>query len=116
MNPRSMKPSTISRPRSITLPAAGEKYAELLGGSPETGSMRSGCVTLLPGESVGLHSTGEHEELVVTLSGRGELCSPGLDPLPLHNGCVMYNPPNTPHDVINTGDESLRYIYIVTKV
>ena len=77
--------------------------------------MRSGCVELLPGESIGLHSTEENEEMLVTLSGSGELCSPGTDPLPMHSGCVLYNPPHTPHDVVNTGDKPLRYIYVVAK-
>ena len=77
--------------------------------------MRSGIVLLQPGESVGLHSTEEKEEIIITLSGRGELSSPGGDPLAMHPGCLLYNPPQTPHDVVNTGDQPLRYIYIVAK-
>jgi len=115
MNPPSSRPATPSQPRSIPLPSVDIKYTELLGGPPDTVSMRSGCVKLLPGESIGMHSTGENEEMLVTLSGSGELCSPGMDPLPMHSGCVLYNPPHTPHDVINTGDQPLRYIYIVAK-
>ena len=115
MKTPSPRPVTLCQPRSIPLPSADKKYTELLGGPPETVSMRSGCVELLPGESIGLHSTGENEEMLVTLSGSGELCSPGTDPLQMHSGCVLYNPPHTPHDVINTGDHPLRYIYVVAK-
>jgi mannose-6-phosphate isomerase-like protein (cupin superfamily) len=104
-----------TRSRSIPLPQAEEKYAPLLNGAPETATMRSGFVKLMPGESVGLHNTGENEELVVTLSGTGELQNPGYEPLPIHSNCVLYNPPNTPHDVVNTGSEPLCYIYIVSK-
>ncbi|HEY5159268.1 MAG TPA: cupin domain-containing protein [Anaerolineales bacterium] len=115
MNHPLQQSSIPSQPRSIPLPSMEEKYTELLGGSPETVSMRSGCVMLMPGESVGLHSTGDNEEMVVTLSGSGELCRPGMDSLPLHCGCVLYNPPHTPHDVVNTGEQPLRYIFIVAK-
>jgi len=104
------------QPRSILIPSSGAHYLSLLGGPPESVSMRSGYVELLPGESVGLHSTEDHEELLVPLSGYGQLTSPGVDPLPISINCVLYNPPHTPHDVVDTGDEPLRYIYIVTKL
>ncbi len=104
---------TADRPRSIPLPSPPIKYAALLEGTTGTRCMRSGYVELLAGESVGLHSTGEHEELLVTLSGFGELLSPGMDPMPMHSGCVLYNPPRIAHDVVNRGDQPLRYIYIV---
>jgi len=115
MNHSSQPSSKPSQPRSIPIPSTEDKVTQLLGGSPETVSMRSGCVLLMPGESVGLHSTGDHEEMVITLSGNGDLCRPGMDSLPLHYGCVLYIPPHTPHDVVNTGEQPLRYIYIVAK-
>jgi mannose-6-phosphate isomerase-like protein (cupin superfamily) len=115
MDPSSPQRSPSSQPRAIQLPSEDKKYLKLLGGPPETVSMQSGYVELLPGESVGLHSTGENEEMLIILSGCGELRSPEMDPLPMHMGCVLYNPPHTPHDVFNSGDQSLRYIYVVSK-
>ena len=103
------------QPRSIPIPSGGTNYLSLLGGPPDSISMRSGYVELLPGESVGLHSTEDYEEMIVPLSGRGQLTSPGVDPLPITINFVLYNPPHTPHDVVNTSDVPLRYIYIVTK-
>jgi mannose-6-phosphate isomerase-like protein (cupin superfamily) len=70
---------------------------------------------LSPGEAVGLHSTGEAEEVVVPLSGAGELRVPGQEPLEVCPGRILYNPPHTPHDIVNTGDEEMRYVYIVAK-
>jgi mannose-6-phosphate isomerase-like protein (cupin superfamily) len=99
----------------MMLPAADEKYAPLLQADHDSVSMRSGFVRLFSGESVGLHSTGANEELVIPLSGTGELRSPGFETLPIHYGCVLYNPPNTPHDVVNMGEEPLCYIYVVVK-
>jgi mannose-6-phosphate isomerase-like protein (cupin superfamily) len=98
-------------PLSIPLPPEGEPYRKLLGTNSASG-MRSGCVTLSPGEAVGMHSTNHGEELILPLSGCGELRSPGFAPLAVTPGCVIYNPPDTPHEVVNTGDKPLRYIYV----
>ncbi|MGB4594864.1 MAG: cupin domain-containing protein [Anaerolineaceae bacterium] len=113
MEKTSLNGST-AQPRLIPIPSGGESYLSLLGGPPDSVSIRAGYVELLPGESIGLHSTQDHEELIVTLSGHGQLISPGVDPLPMTIDCILYNPPNTPHNVVNTGDVPLRYIYIVT--
>lgn len=102
------------QPRLILLPIAGEQHVELLG-TLVSASLRSGYMELLPGESVGKHDSEENEELLIPLYGRGEFHSPGKDPLPIQSGCILYNPPHTLHEVINTGDEPLRYIYILSK-
>jgi len=106
---------TASRllPKCVPLPAADERYTRLLGCPADTAGMKSGCVILAPGECVGLHSTESNEEILVPLSGCGELRIPGLNAFSVRPGCVLYNPPHTAHDVVNTGDEPLRYIFIV---
>ncbi len=90
-------------------------YVRLLGGPPETCSLRSGAVALQPGKAVGEHSTGDHEELIVVLEGTGALLLNEDRELPLEVGKVAYCPPNTQHDVKNTGTTVLRYIYVVAK-
>ncbi|MEN6299455.1 MAG: cupin domain-containing protein [Anaerolineaceae bacterium] len=102
-------------PRSISIPSCDEKYKKLLGGPPDTQNLVAGYVVLSPGESVGRHTTGASEEMIIPLSGEGELQVPGLMPEQIHPGMVLYNPPNTPHDVINTSDQPLRYIYVVAR-
>jgi quercetin dioxygenase-like cupin family protein len=104
-----------SQPKTIPIPASEEKYARLLSGPPETSGMRSGYVVLAPGESVGFHNSNDHEEVIIPLAGKGELRFDGLDSLPVQPGCILYNPPHTGHDVVNTGIEPLKYIYIVAK-
>jgi mannose-6-phosphate isomerase-like protein (cupin superfamily) len=103
------------RPRSIDLPTNGEPYLPILKGTPDSAGMRSGYVCLKPGESVGLHNTEGNEEVVVPLSGTGELRSPGVEAFTIHPGCVLYNPPHMLHDVVNTGSEPLCYVYVVAK-
>jgi oxalate decarboxylase/phosphoglucose isomerase-like protein (cupin superfamily) len=105
--------SNVSKSKSIPLPSVDARYTILLAGSPETVSMRSGYVVLSPGETVGLHTSGDHEEVIVPLSGTGELIVPGMENIPIKPGCILYNPPHTQHDVINTGDKPLKYIFIV---
>ncbi|MCK4752223.1 MAG: cupin domain-containing protein [Planctomycetes bacterium] len=99
----------------IDLNQSGE-YQRLLGGEPQTCGMRSGRVYLKAGESCGEHSTGEREEILVFLSGKGLLLIGGEDSFEVGAGKVSYIPPDTIHDVKNTGDEALVYIYCVSPV
>ena len=77
--------------------------------------MLSGVVVLAPGKSVGKHSTKEYEEIVIILEGEGTMLINGGKPLPLKAGWAAYGPPQTEHDVVNTGTGTLKYIYIVAK-
>jgi mannose-6-phosphate isomerase-like protein (cupin superfamily) len=77
--------------------------------------MRSGVVVLGPGESVGRHSTGTREELIVVLEGRGEVRIEGAAALAIEAGLAAYVPPATAHDVVNRGEVPLRYVYVVAE-
>jgi len=88
-------------------------YSRILGGYPESMGMRSGLVRLYPGESVGDHSTGEREELLIILSGHGEFLISGEDSVSIQSNQFFYCPPDTEHDVINTGVSILKYVYVV---
>ena len=93
------------------------EYQRLLAGESQTCGMRSGRVFLGGGKSCGLHSTKEHEELLVFLSGKGELLiGEEGDSYQVGRGRVCYIPPNTDHDVKNTGVEPLIYVYCVTPI
>jgi quercetin dioxygenase-like cupin family protein len=101
--------------RSIAFPKEDRHRVSLLSGPPETLFLKSGYVKLSPGESIGLHSTNGGEEVILPVSGEGEVRYPGKDPLRVSPGSMIYNPPETVHDVINTGAGVLEYIYIVAK-
>lgn len=102
--------------RSIDFLQGGAAFVNLLAGPPESVNLHAGYVVLSPGESVGEHSTGSAEEMLIPLSGMGELRIPGLAPIAIQLGCVLYNPPRALHDVVNTGDQPLRYIYVVAGI
>ncbi|MEM5773876.1 MAG: cupin domain-containing protein [Anaerolineaceae bacterium] len=107
-------PHTPLVPKLIPLPNGSEPYTRLLGGClQDSAGMKSGCVVLAPGENVGEHSTHDHEEILVPLSGTGELRIPGQPVFTVQPGCLLYNPPDTLHDVVNTGSQPLRYVFIV---
>ena len=93
------------------------EYQRLLDGESQTCGMRSGRVYLAPGQSCGLHSTERHEEMLVFLAGQGELLI-GDPPrrIQVGQGKVSYLPPNTVHDVENTGADPLAYVYCVVPV
>lgn len=103
------------RPRLIAYPSAEEQYKLLLKSASNTVSMSSGYVVLSPGESVGRHNTEGNEEMLIPLAGTGKLILPDSEDLEFDTGCVLYNPPQTEHDVLNIGTEPLIYIYVVSK-
>jgi mannose-6-phosphate isomerase-like protein (cupin superfamily) len=95
------------------LPIDGADYFEILG-KDESLCFRSGLVNLASGKDVGWHSTEKYEELLIILGGQGKLQARGFPDLEIAAGQIAYNPPNTEHNVINSGSLPLRYIYIVT--
>jgi quercetin dioxygenase-like cupin family protein len=99
----------------ITLDRASSGPVKIFNGPPETVTMRSGYMVLAPLQSVGKHSTKDNEEAIVVLAGTGEMKIIGDSTLLLRPFCVAYCPPNTEHDVVNIGTDTLRYIYIVAK-
>jgi quercetin dioxygenase-like cupin family protein len=102
-------------PKLIKLDTSGKNYFRVLAGPPESSTMRSGLVTLAPKKSVGKHSTEKYEELVIVIEGKGEMEITGGDTLRFTKGEVVYCSPNTEHNVTNTGNELLKYLYVVAE-
>lgn len=103
------------KPRVINLDMTETDYQRILDGPPGSVTMRSGLVQLSPWASVGAHSTEGYEELVVVLEGQGEMRVTGQSSLAIGKGVIVYCPPETEHNVVNTGDGVLRYVYVVAK-
>lgn len=103
------------QPHSFQLQCAG-RDCPLLTGAPQTTGMRSGLVRLQPGESVGAHSTSDHEEALVILQGKGKAEIEGSAAVPLAARMLIYIPPRARHNVTNTGPEPLEYVYVVAPV
>ena len=106
----SQEPKTLPLIVSLNCPGGD---CPLLRGSPQTAGMRSGFVRLKPGETVGWHTTGKNEESLVVLHGRGEARLKGQTARPFTAPEFVYIPPSTRHNVANTGDGLLEYVYVV---
>ncbi len=78
-------------------------------------NMRSGMVRLEPGHDVGQHSTKENEEMLVILEGQGTVELESFGHMKIAAGQIAYVPPRTRHNVFNTGQDPLKYIFIVSK-
>ncbi len=96
-------------------PKAISHDVRILRGPPDSINMRSGLVVLKPGESIGKHTTSNNEELIVVLQGEGTAHINGKDPFSFNTSTAMYIPPETEHDITNTGKQALRYVYVVAK-
>ncbi len=102
-------------PKVVELDTHGQDYLPVLNGPPETAGMRSGLVVLTPQKSVGSHSTGQNEEVLIVLEGKGEMLFADGYSLPVQASNAVYCPPHTVHDVKNTGQVELRYVYVVAR-
>jgi mannose-6-phosphate isomerase-like protein (cupin superfamily) len=78
--------------------------------------MRSGFVRLKPGQSVGWHSTGRNEESLVILRGEGTALLDSHPAARFSAPHFLYIPPATRHNVENTGQRELEYVYVVAPV
>jgi oxalate decarboxylase/phosphoglucose isomerase-like protein (cupin superfamily) len=106
--------SQTPKPQPLTLPLqCAEGDCPLLQGMPQTAGMRSGFVRLKPGRSVGWHTTGKNEESLVVLRGRGEARIEGQPARAFTAPTLVYIPAAMRHNVVNTGDEPLEYVYVV---
>ena len=106
--PQSPTPEPFAR--SLECPSGD---CSLLRGAPQTTGMRSGFVRLKPGATVGWHTTGKNEEALVILHGQGEALIDGQPKRTLVAPGFAYIPPETRHNVSNSGKEQLEYVYVV---
>lgn len=109
--------SQTSKPQPLVIPlqcAGGD--CPLVTGVPHTAGLRSGYVRLLTGATVGWHTTGTNEESLVILQGQGEALIEGQASRPFTAPAVVYIPPATRHNIKNTGESPLQYVYVVAPV
>ena len=83
---------------------------------PESKALKGGRVILLPGEEIGEHKTDKREELIIVLKGTATLTK-GKEPeetIVLKAGETHYIKEDVFHNVKNTSDEELKYVYVVS--
>lgn len=98
-------------PKMINLKGR-EKFTRVLAGAPETRGMKSGYVCLQPGQEVGVHKSEAREESVVILEGSADIFIDGKLALVAHADHLIYIPPETVHNIKNSSEKILRYVYV----
>jgi len=104
----------MPQPKVIPLGSSGKEVTPVLAGPPESVKTKSGLVVLAPGKSVGKHSTEGNEELLVVFEGQGVMTFEDGSKLQVKANSAVYCPPQTEHNVTNTGTDNLRYLYVVS--
>lgn len=104
------------KPKVISLNLQSSDYQELFHGAPQTVAMHSGLVTLTPGESVGTHNSENYEEIILFLEGEGVMFITDGDTLSVRKGEIAYCPPHTEHNLMATGEQPLKYVYVAARV
>lgn len=104
-----------SKPFAIKL-SGKQKFKRLLGDSRscEIKGLCSGLVVLGSGNSMGIHSTRNRQEIIVILEGRARVYYGRKSKFEVSKNSFVYLPPATLHNVENTGQGRLKYIYITS--
>lgn len=66
-----------------------------------------------PGSSSNMHAHDDLEEIFYVISGRGKI-RVGDEEEPIEAGSCIYMPRNTPHQLINTSDETLKVLAVTS--
>ncbi|MCX6773105.1 MAG: cupin domain-containing protein [Candidatus Micrarchaeota archaeon] len=74
--------------------------------------IKGGCVCLTPGKSVGEHTTGDGEEIILVLEGEAAVITGGEKQV-LKKDESLFIKENTVHNVTNEGAVNLVYVYFV---
>ena len=105
--------TNFSKSKIVKL-VSGSKYQRLFSKDSGTCGIKAGHVILKTGEDIGEHSTNDMEEALVILKGTGQLIINKKDGLDFEDNTVLYVAPQTIHNVKNTGDGTLEYIFITS--
>ncbi len=109
------KPEHYPQPKVITFYPDSAQYQCLFDGEKDSAVFYSGVVTLAPKQTVGSHNTEGYEELIIVLAGYGRMEIAEQKHFDIAYGKIAFCPPYTEHNIVNTGKEDLKYIYIATK-
>lgn len=92
------------------------RFQRLLDATAGSVHLKSGSVLLAPGKDIGAHVTAGKEEFIIVLKGRAKIVFEGSRPIRAERHSCVYVPPETLHNVINSGTSCLHYIYVVCPV
>lgn len=109
-------PAERLRPFALKLNGK-QRFMRLLGASRKSAvseKVRSGFVILNADESVGWHNTEARHEIIIILKGKAKVHYGAKGRFNLSDNSFVYLPPQTLHNVENTGRRPLKYVYITS--
>ncbi len=89
-----------------------QRFLRLFGESSKPYGLASGFVVLKPKEAVGLHNTRNREEALIILQGQAQISYGKNSRIKVKENSFVYIPPQTDHDLKNTGKGILKYVYL----
>lgn len=104
---------TTNKARLLRLEST-KKYQRLLSKDLGSFGIKAGHVILKSGEDIGEHSTDKREEIIIILKGKGEARIGKEGVLKIEGDTVLYIPPQTEHDIKNSGRGILEYIFVTS--
>ena len=93
-----------------------QKFLRLLGDYQKPKGLRSGLVTLKPQESIGEHKTENKEEVIIILKGSATVYYGGSKKIKAAQRSFVFIPAETVHNVKNSGNKILQYVYVTSQV
>ena len=93
-----------------------QRFLRLLGDSTKVKGLRSGLVTLKPKEFIGEHKTDHKEEVIIILKGSATVYFGKKNKLKAPQNTLVFIPPETTHNIENSGKRILQYVYVTTQV
>lgn len=93
-----------------------QRFLRLLGDSAKVKGLRSGLVTLMPKELIGEHKTENKEEALIILKGSATVYFGKNKKLKAPENSFVFIPPETLHNVKNSGSKILQYVYVTAQV
>jgi mannose-6-phosphate isomerase-like protein (cupin superfamily) len=93
-----------------------QRFLRLLGSSAKTRGLCCGLVTLKPQELIGEHKTEGKEEVLIILKGRATVYSGKNKILQASRNTFVFIPAETLHNVRNSGNKILQYLYVTSRV
>lgn len=93
-----------------------QRFLRLLGDSYKTKGLKAGLVTLKSKESIGEHKTESKEEIIIIIKGSATVYFGKNNKLKAAQNTFVFIPPETTHNIENSGKSILRYLYVTTQV
>ena len=90
----------------------GRRLSLAAGSAPNWGNAQRLCASVNRRDG-GWHTTGKNEESLVILQGQGDALIEGEANRPFVAPAIVYIPPETRHNIRNTGSLPLEYVYVV---